>query len=73
MQLGRAMIAGDWQLVNGYLPSLAKVTSADIVRVAKKFLRAQNRTTATLVPIPLDKKQPRPKNAKGGQTHGGSR
>jgi zinc protease len=64
MQLGRAMIAGDWRLVSGYLPSLAKVTSADIVRVAKKYLRSQNRTTATLVPIPPGEKQPQPKNAK---------
>jgi zinc protease len=52
MQLGRAEIAGDWRLVNGYLPSLAKVTPADVVRVAKKYLGRQNRTTATLIPIP---------------------
>ena len=52
MQLGRATIAGDWRLVSGYLPSVAKVTSGDIVRVAKKYLLPSNRTTGTLVPLP---------------------
>jgi zinc protease len=52
MQLGRASIAGNWRLVDSFLPSLAKVTSADIVRVAKLYLRKDGRTTATLVPIP---------------------
>ena len=70
MQLGRAEIAGDWRLVNDYLPSLAKVTPADVVRVAKKYLRRQNRTTATLIPIPV--KGPRTPPG-GGQKQGGGR
>ncbi|MFP6891815.1 MAG: pitrilysin family protein [Nitrospinota bacterium] len=69
MQLGRAAIAGDWRLVDGYLPSLAKVTSADIVRVAKKYLRKENRTTATLIPIPpKGGRQERSGGAKRGET-----
>ena len=48
--LGQAAIAGDWRLLEGYLPALRKVTPADVARVAKKYLRHKNKTTAELIP-----------------------
>lgn len=48
--LGSAAIAGDWRLLEGYLPALRKVTPADVVRVARKYLRHKNKTTAELIP-----------------------
>mgnify|MGYP004001554191 FL=1 len=77
MQLGRATIAGDWRLVSAYLPSLAKVTSRDIIRVAKKYLHPSNRTTATLVPLPPGGAPPAPKApapaAESTKKNGGSK
>lgn len=48
--LGQSAVAGDWRLLEGYLPALRKVTPADVVRVAKKYLSLGNKTTAVLVP-----------------------
>ena len=48
--LGSAAIAGDWRLLEGYLPALRKVTPADVVRVARKYLSHTNKTTAELIP-----------------------
>ena len=48
--LGQAVVAGDWRLLEGYLPALRKVTPADVVRVAKKYLSHRNKTTAELIP-----------------------
>ena len=58
MLLGRAAIAGDWHLVNDYLPQLANVTPKDVIRVAKKYLKKSNRTTGVLVAIPPKGKRP---------------
>ncbi len=52
MLLGRAHIAGDWRQLERYLPDIAEVTTDDVIRVAKKYLKRKNRTTAILVPIP---------------------
>ena len=48
--LGSAAVAGDWRLLEGYLPTLRKVTPADVVRVARKYLHHKNKTTAELIP-----------------------
>ncbi len=48
--LGHAAVAGDWRMLENYLPALRKVTPADVVRVAQKYLGHRNRTTAVLVP-----------------------
>ncbi|MCY3824957.1 MAG: pitrilysin family protein [Nitrospinae bacterium] len=48
--LGTAAIAGDWRLLEGYLPALRKVTPAGVVRVARKYLSHKNKTTAELIP-----------------------
>ncbi len=71
MLLGRAAVAGDWRLVDDYLPQLARVTPGDVVRVAKKYLRQNNRTTATLVAIPPKGKRPRIGGGPSGQISGG--
>ena len=73
MLLGRSSIAGDWRLINDYLPQLARVTSKDIVRVAKKYLTRDNRTTATLVAIPPKGKRPRIGGGPSGQISGGGK
>ncbi|MEE9240398.1 MAG: pitrilysin family protein, partial [bacterium] len=73
MQLGRASIAGNWRLVNEYLPRLARVTPKDIVRVAKKYLTRENRTTATLVAISPKGKRPGIGGGPSGQISGGGK
>lgn len=71
MLLGRTAIAGNVRLLETYLPSLAKVTSRDVVRVAKKYLSPERRTTAILIPV-KDGKAPSPgpppkQNISGGK------
>jgi zinc protease len=59
MLLGQHEIAWDWRKIDDYLPSIRKVTGADIVRVAKKYLVRDNRCVALLVPLPIPEgKQP---------------
>jgi zinc protease len=55
MLLGRAVVAGEWRLVESYLPSLAKVKPEDVVRVAKTYLDPKRRTTGVLVPLPVER------------------
>ena len=50
MRLGRIEAAGDWKLVNNYLAAIGKVTAADILRVAKKYLDPDRRTVGVLIP-----------------------
>lgn len=52
MVLARHEISAGWRSADRYLPSIRKVTPEDIVRVAKKYLVPDNRTTAVLVPLP---------------------
>lgn len=51
MRLGRFEIAADWKLLNSYLPNIKKVTAADILKVAKRYLDPDRRTVGTLVPV----------------------
>jgi zinc protease len=41
-----------WKSIDDYLPSIRKVTSDDIVRIAKKYLTPENRTVGILIPLP---------------------
>lgn len=52
MLLGDHEVAGDWRTIDDYLPAVRKVTAADVQRVATVYLRAENRTTAVLIPDP---------------------
>jgi zinc protease len=49
-QLGYAATVHDWHDVNNYLTNIEKVTPQDIKQAAQKYLTAENRTVATLVP-----------------------
>ena len=52
MLLGQYEVAGDWRLIDDYVPSVRAVTAEDLLRVARFYLDPQNRTVATLVPLP---------------------
>lgn len=43
--------AGDFRLIYSVLPGYDSVTSEDILRVAQKYLRPENRTVVTLHPV----------------------
>ncbi len=60
MLLGRHEIALDWRAIDDYLPSIRKVTAADIQRVAKRYLVPDNRTVGILVPQPPRETKPYP-------------
>ncbi len=50
MLLGRFELIGDWHALDDYLPSIRKVTAADVQRVAKQYLVEDSRTVGILVP-----------------------
>ena len=60
MLLAQHEIALDWKAIDDYLPSIRKVTSEDIRRVAKKYLISDNRTVGILVPLPPKEGKPVP-------------
>lgn len=49
--LGQFEINGDWRAIDEYLPAVRAVTADDVLRVARVYLRPENRTVATLVPL----------------------
>jgi len=55
MKYGIFEMLGDWRLIDRYLDSIRKVTGEDIVRVAKKYLKEDNRTVGILIPIKSEK------------------
>jgi zinc protease len=60
MVLAQHEIALDWRVIDDYLPSIRKVSSEDIRRVAKKYLIPDNRTVGILVPLPPKEGKPMP-------------
>lgn len=50
MKYGIFEMLGDWRLVERYLEGIKKVTPTDVVRVAKKYFKEQNRTVGVLIP-----------------------
>jgi predicted Zn-dependent peptidase len=56
MRIGLFESAADWRLLNAYVEGVRKVTSADILEVAMKYLQLHQRTVGTLIPI--EKKKP---------------
>jgi len=58
MLLGDYEIAGDWRLIDRYLPNVRAVTRDDVLRVARYYLVPTNRTVATLVPQPGAESRP---------------
>lgn len=58
MLYGRFEMLGDWRLMDQYLAGIRKVTGADIVRVAQKYLLEDNRTVGILLPTKEMKIEP---------------
>ncbi len=69
MQLGVYEMLGDYKLIDQYLPSIDKVTAADVQRVAQKYLVKDNRTVAILEPTGLLPKQAGGEAPSGGTVH----
>jgi len=60
MLLAQHEIAISWKMIDDYIPSIRKVTSDDIQRVAKKYLLPDNRTVGVLIPLPPKEGKPMP-------------
>lgn len=60
MLLGQYEMAGDWRLLDSYVPSVQAVTAEDIKRVTSLYFTPRNRTVATLEPLPGSGKRPAP-------------
>ena len=58
MLLGQYEIAGDWRRIDEYLPAIRAVTTDDLVRVSRFYLRPENRTVAVLEPLPPTSRRP---------------
>ena len=52
MLLARNEITLTWRAIDDYLPSIRKISPEDIRRVAKKYLKPDNRTVGVLIPLP---------------------
>jgi zinc protease len=55
MLLGRLETVARWTLIKEFVPKISQVTAADLQRVAKKYLVAENRNVGILSPIKTDK------------------
>ncbi len=51
--IGQYEVADRWQRIDEYLPGIRAVQPEDVQRVARQYLGAENRTIATLQPLPL--------------------
>lgn len=58
MVLARYEIAATWKSIDDYLPSIRRVTAEDIMRVARHYLKPENRTVGLLVPLPPQNNKP---------------
>jgi len=50
MKYGIFEMLGDWKLIDRYLEGIRKVTREDVVRVANRYLKEDNRTVGILIP-----------------------
>ncbi|MDI6890717.1 MAG: pitrilysin family protein [Thermodesulfovibrionales bacterium] len=50
MKYGTFEMLGDWRFIDRYLEGIRRVTPEDVVRVAKKYLKEENRTVGILIP-----------------------
>jgi zinc protease len=58
MLLALNEIVLSWRAIDDYLPSIRRVTSEDIQRVAERYLIPDNQTVATLIPLPPRERKP---------------
>jgi zinc protease len=64
MVLATHEITSSWKDADRYIPAIRAVSAEDVRRVAKKYLTADNCTTAVLLPThPTRKKPPQPGSA----------
>ncbi len=52
MLLAQHEIVSNWRRIDDYIPSILRVSSDDILRVARQYLVPDNRTVGILVPLP---------------------
>jgi zinc protease len=57
MNYGMFEMLGGWRQIDRYLEEIRKVTPEDVMRVAKKYFRPDNRTVGILVPEKSDSAQ----------------
>jgi len=50
LQLGQYASLGDWALIRKVIPGIRAVTAADLQRVARLYLREENRTVGLMMP-----------------------
>jgi zinc protease len=50
MKYGMFEMLGDWRLIDKYLEGIRKVTTEDVMNVARKYLKEENRTAGILIP-----------------------
>jgi zinc protease len=60
VMLAQYEIAAGWRLIDDYVPSIRTVSAEDVKRVAAKYLVPDNRTVATLIPLPPKEGKPVP-------------
>jgi len=71
MEIGILETIGlDWRLIKTEIDALKAVTPEQVMTVAQRYLVDDNLTVATLVPLPMDGKQPAPRSASAGGRHG---
>jgi zinc protease len=51
MKYGIFEMIGGWRLIDRYLEGIRRVTTEDVVRVARKYLKEDNRTVGILIPM----------------------
>jgi zinc protease len=60
MLLAQHEITLNWRAIDDYIPSIRKVSSEDIQRVAKRYFIPDNRTVGVLIPLPPKEGKPVP-------------
>ncbi len=68
MQIGEYASLGNWELIHKFIPGIRAVSAADIQRVAKTYLREDNRTVGVLIPEGKPIRE-RPSGATRGPLH----
>ncbi len=58
LELSEFIAQGDWRTIFAYRERVAKVTAADVARVAKLYLVSSNRTTGRFLPTPASLRAP---------------
>ena len=60
VMLAQYEVTAGWRLIDDYVPSIRTVSAEDVKRVAATYLVPDNRTVATLIPLPPKEGKPVP-------------